>query len=175
MRFVLAFLGVLAAVGILAVACGDDDGLTLEEYLREVETTFDIFYAGSDRLQGDASAAVEQAETDEQKVVALRDLWASLDSLYRQAVSDVAGLRPPAEARDAHDRWLAVENEGSDLVNELNDRAQRATSLGELVELNGEFEGPDATDLSERSRAACDDLQSIADENDIAVDLKCEN
>ena len=173
-RKILTFLGALAVVGVVAVACRDDS-LTLEEYLREVEATFSAFYADGDRLQDGVSAAAEQAETEEEAVEALRDFWASLNNLYRDAVADVAHLHPPPQAKEAHDEWLAVESEGVDLVDELNARAQRATSVAELLELNDEFEGPVATDLSERAYAACLDLQSIADENDIGADLQCED
>lgn len=159
---------------VVSASCGGGDGgLTLEEYLQQFDALGEDFLSDVDRLVEDVRQVEEDAETQEEKADLLRNFWVRISDRYEEVVDNIGGLEPPPEAREAHSEWLAVQREATDFVGGLNDRAQRATSLDEIAELNSEFDAPIATDLSERSDAACLALQAIADDNGIDVDLEC--
>lgn len=174
LRLATLLIAVLPLGLVIISACGGGDGsLTLEEYLRRFDALGEDFLNDGDRLVEDVRQAEEDAETQEEEADILRNFWARVSDRYEEAIADMGGLEPPPEAREAHSEWLAVQREATDFVGGLNDRAQRATSLDEIAELNSEFDGPIATDLSERGDAACLGLQDIADDNGIDVDLEC--
>lgn len=130
--------------------------------------------AGVDRLAEEFEEAAEGMETEEGLVEPFRDFFNRLAALSGDFVSELESIDPPPEVEDAHNEVVAVQAEGQELLEELNERAQRVESASDMEEVGAELEGPVFTDIADRSEQACFALEAIADENGIDVDLDCE-
>jgi regulator of protease activity HflC (stomatin/prohibitin superfamily) len=172
--FAVFIAALLLALGSMAGACGDDDELTLEEYFQQMDTLAADFEDEIDRLGEEFQEAADEAETEEEVIDDFHDFSDSLTELFEDFVADVEGIDPPSEVEDAHNELAAAQREGQDLLEELNERAQRSESVSDVEDWSAEFEGPVSTAISDRTEEACFALQAIADDNDIDVDLECE-
>jgi len=105
-------------------------------------------------------------------IEATRDYFDSFDAIVRQAVNDLKGLNPPAEARAAHDEFVAG---GAEMLASLEDFSDRLAEVESPSGLAALFAEPmPALDAAQqRATDACLQLQEIADENGIEVDLEC--
>ena len=173
--FVSLFVGaLLLALSAVAGACGGDGGLTLEEYFQRIDVLGNDLDDEIDRLGEEFDEAAEKAETEEEVIEAFRDFMDRLAALFGDFVSELESIDPPSEVEDAHNEIVAVQAEGLELLEDLDERAQRAESVSDVEEVGAELEGPVFTDVSDRGEQACFALEAIADANGIDVDLECE-
>ena len=170
----LVIAALLLALGSIVAACGGNGGLTLEEYFQRLDTLGGDFDDEIDRLGEEFDEAADEAETEEEVIDDFRDFSGSMTELFADLVADIERIDPPSEVEDAHNELVAAQREGRDLLEELNERAQRAESVSDVEDWSAEFEGPVSTAISDRTEQACLALQEIADDNDIDVDLECE-
>lgn len=169
LRFLLmvsgAFSLLLAAV---AVACGGGGGaLTLEEYFQRL-----------DAAENELSAAGEQVAEpefndddvfDEAEKQALRENLDAFFAILEDFRNALADLEPPDEVAEQHTNTIARLDDFAEALRDSGDRIQELESLDELEDA---FADVDAAD--ESVTQACFDLQAVADANNIAVDLECE-
>lgn len=175
-------------IGAAFVACGGDEGkdaadatkqpateqgggeeLDLAEYLQQFEAIRSASKARFQTLREEAPSGVGQ------EVQATRDYQDSLNSATEDLLADLKPLRPPAEARDAHDELIAALTEWLALLEGVSDRLAEIESPDELEALNTEVEGDQSLSaLEDRVVTACLQVQAIADGNGIEVDLACE-
>ncbi len=163
-----AIVAIVFAAGIGVSACGgDDDGgggdeVTLEEYFERLEAASITFTEESD------AAADELGSSEE--IDSVKDAIALLPPIVEHFVNDISALNPPEEAQEAHDAAVEAGENFSEAVNGVLDELGDVESIEDL-------EGVVSTDaLDEASgafTAACEDLQTLADENNIEVDLDC--
>jgi len=163
------------AVMLLAGACGGgEEDLTLEEYFQRIDVLGDDTDDEIDRLNEEFEAAAEEAETEEEVIEAFHDFFGPLTASFEDFVAELESIDPPSEVEDAHNEAVAVQAEGLELFEDLNERAQRVESASGMEEVVAELEGPVFTDISDRNEQACFGLEAIADANGIDVDLECE-
>lgn len=167
------FVAALLALGTIGVACGGDE-LTLEEYFQQIDVLGNDAEDEIDRLVEEFEEAIEGAETEEDVIEPFRDFFDRSAALFGDVVSELESIDPPSEVEDAHNEFVAVQAEGLELLEDLDERAQRAESASDFEELSAELDGPVFTDVSDRGEQACFALEAIADENGIDVDLECE-
>ncbi len=109
--------------------------------------------------------------SEEEQLEAIRDFYFDANlAIMEGSFDEIEGLDPPAEVADAHDALLTA---GGDMVAAFEDLASqlaKAESLDDLFEL---FDGGGSEASGERFEQTCSDLQGIADENEIDVDLDC--
>ncbi len=173
--FVSLFVGaLLLALSAVAGACGGDGGLTLEEYFQRIDAIGADAEDEVDRLTEEYVEAAEEVRTEEGLIEPFRDFFNQLATLSGDFVSELEGIDPPSEVEDAHNETVAVQTEGLELFEELNERAQRVETASDMEEVGAELEGPVFAYLADRSEEACFALEAIADENGIDVDLDCE-
>ena len=169
------FVGaLLLALSAMAGACGGDGQITLEEYFQRIDVLGDNFEDDTNRLADEFEEAAQEVATEEQLIEPFRAFFDRLGALTEDFVADIESIDPPSEVEDAHNEIVAAQAEGLELLEELNERAQRVVSISDMEELSAEFEGPVFTDISDRSEQACFALEAIADDNGIDVDLECE-
>ncbi len=175
-----ALILIAAALLALVAACGGGGGggggdeLTLEEYFQRMDVLGDDLEDEIDRLGEEFEEAIEGAETEEDVIEPFRDFFDRLRARFEDFVVDLDSIDPPSEVEDAHNEIVAVQAEGLELLEDLDERAQRAESASDFEELSAELDGPVFTDVSDRGEQACFALEAIADENGIDVDLECE-
>ena len=178
--FLISFgAALLLALGVAATACGGDGALSLEEYFQRLDAIQNESDARFEALEAEEPDIDDDDVLDEEEKEALRDSFAAFPTIFREAIDKADDLDPPAEAEEAHDELVAagealVESQ-SELQEDFLARLADIESTSELEELFSElFENAEAQAASERFTAACLALQDIANANDIAVDLECE-
>ena len=151
--------------GASALACSDGgDALTLEEYFKKLDEIDDEQTRASDALDEQISALEGEADVE----VAL-DLFNQQVDLIEEFVEDVDGLDAPDEVSDVHEEALTNLREAVADFRDIVRDAEGATTLGEL------FASLEDADFSAFEAAAenCRELQQIATDSDIEVDLDC--
>ncbi len=167
----LSLLLVASLAAFWFAGCGESEedvpekSLTLNEYFQRLEQA---------RVRAEESITDDPSDGD----VTSEAFWAHT----REAMGVVDDLRqdftdipPPEEVKTAHYKFLATLEEALEFLADLTERASRAQSPGELGMLASELlEGREYQALTDRSSAACLNLQRTADERNIAVDLECQ-
>ena len=167
--FVIALIATVAAAA-LGVACNDGGGaLSLEEYFARV-----------DEAQNEVDRQFEEAFQQEEpgpdasgeEIAALgRQVVQTFSTIFGDAEGAFGDLESPAEAEDAHDALVQAIGNARTAIEGVEDDIPDALSLEELDTLLGSTELDAATSAIDE---ACTELQTIADDNSIAVDLECE-
>jgi hypothetical protein len=157
----------ILAVTVLAAACGDDDAaLTVEEYFTQVEAAGNEFAS-----RGDAADA-ELTESEDPVADAKRIIPEFADILA-DFVDVLEGITPPEEVAEAHDAAVEAGRDALDALRDASEAVADVDDLGGLVEF---FEGPAMTAFNEAGgqfEASCSDLQDVAAEQGLDVDLRC--
>lgn len=164
----LAFIAVvlLVALGAFALACGDGGGeeLTLEEYFQQLGRIKNEM----DEREGAIESRFFPAANEDPALA--REAYDEFAAIYRDWVSALRAVDPPAEAEGAHQELSAALKA---LQEPLEDRVARLAdvrSTSELENVLTEFrEQPEFDAAARRFSDACFALQKIADDNNIAV------
>jgi hypothetical protein len=166
----VAIVGLLVPLLAVSFACtGDGGAMSLDEYLTELDNI------GADAEQRTNSIEDpdigEDASLDEQKD-ALTDYFGAFRDITADVSDDLDALDPPDEAADEHDRFVASYEDLLDAIDEYEQSLEDAESLEDLsAAANATGVGDEASaDLDD----ACNDLQQLADDNSIDVDLECD-
>jgi len=179
MRVVLAIIagGLLLIAAAFGIACSDDDNgggdtLTLEDY----------FAQAAELRSGTSSAFQELAQmegpsaddSDEDIATFLHANVQGSAEILRDAESDFHALDAPEEAADAHDAFVLATGDAAGALEDYDD------ALPDSLTLEGLENAPDPffsdqvlEDAFLALEDACMDLQTVADDNGIAVDLEC--
>ena len=169
-RLITLSLGIVL-LGAIAAACGgggDGEALTLEEYFQRLDVLVDSVAESSQSLGDDASADLDPSASLEEQIEASRSFLSAFAASIATFLDDIRDIDPPAEVEDAHDAFVEAAGDfvesSEDLIGQLDDVASLA-DFGVVFAAFDELGDPEE---------ACLDLQAIADENSIAVDLNCE-
>jgi len=165
----MLILATFVAGPLLLTACGGDEQLTLDEYLQR-------FKEISETSGTQADAIIEEYETKGvgEDLQATQDYLGAYGTLARQVLKELNNLHPPTQARDAHEGYVAAHSDAMGLLEDLSDRVADLESPSSLPELLAELDGPDFDKANQRIARSCLELQEIADQNGIDVDLRCE-
>ena len=161
----------LVGFGVFAQGCGDDDGgggstLTLEQYFEQVDELDDERMVKSDELNreiidlGTDASADDAADSFQGQVDLFEDLRSQLDA-----------ISPPAEVDDAHKNFIRVLGVSKGQFEEVIEEFRNADSVEAAFEALEDSEFTPVEDIS----AACRELEQIAADNDIEVDLDCDD
>lgn len=156
---------VVAALVVLA-ACGDDDALSLDDYFAELAAAGQAYRAAGDVVEAGLDQTTDPL-TDVKRL--LPDFEPELDGF----IEKLEGMAAPEAAAAAHDRAVTAGRAAADAYDDL------LAGLEDITDLNGLmafFEGPEFTAFGaagERFSAACGALQTVADEENVDVDLNC--
>jgi hypothetical protein len=166
----LAIAALVLALGTMAVGCGDDEELSIEEYFQRAESIMDDATARLEALEDDGFEGEFAPEED--PVTSMRDFFDSTAAIIRGTVDELEDLNPPSEAEDAHADFVGAVGTQVELFDDLADSLAEAQSLFGAEELAEEF-GVESEPVSADIAQACFTLQDIADANGIDVDLGC--
>jgi len=170
MKFLWQYALVVAALivgSVLLAGCGGgEEELDLDQYFRRLEGIGDDAQTRMGMLQEEYQEVGEDIE-------ATRDYVDAIEGITKQALDDLKDLHPPAEARDAHDEFVGGASEMLAVWEDRSDQLAGVESLSELQAVLVE-DRPASDVVAERVDNACRQLQGIADENGIEVDVGCE-
>jgi hypothetical protein len=153
-------------MSLLIVACGGSDSMSLEEYLTEFAR---IGEETEDAVDAVPTPDVGSDPSVEEGKDALTDYFDEIRDVTDGARDEIEDLEPPSEAEDEHENFLEEIDELLDAINAYAERIADADTVEEFQAATSDTSDLDATNFS-----ACDDLQQLADENDIDVDLQCD-
>ena len=157
------------ALALVAIACaggGDGEEPTLEEYFTRLEVMLDDVAERTN--DEDPFAEPDESASVEEQLEAVANFVADFGEAAGDFSDDLAALRPPPEAQAAHEALADAAQDLAENLDEALDLLENETSGTTLV---------DAFALLEEGgdpEAACNGLQDVADENEIAVALNCE-
>lgn len=155
------------ACGVIVVACGGGGGgQSLEEYFQELD-------AVEEDLGAQADAAQQEFPTAFQESVATRDYLVEISSILGQALDALRGTDPPEQAQSAHSEFIDAIATNRDLWEDVAGELGDAPSPAEVAEVSERY-GPQLQAASAQLQDACLALEGIAADNDIEVDLSCE-
>jgi hypothetical protein len=160
----------MAVAAIAATGCGGDGGVTTEEYFRQVESLIGDVEQQTQVLADEWEQERATATSDEEQLGLARDFYDSLFSLIGPLRDELRDIEPPEEAEEAHDALVGVAEEFSSVWSDISGEVGAAASEAELGEILTDEE---FASVGQRFEQACFDLQRIADDNQIDVDLKC--
>lgn len=153
----------LLALGTFATACGDSDELTLKEYFQRVEEILGDSDNRAEALEGAFPGAFEEP-------AATSDFFRASATIFGEANDKMDDIDAPTEVQEAHNKFVAATVGLLDVTESIADGLADvglASEFGGLLELKQ----PEFDAANERMEAACRALQSIADDNGIAIDL----
>lgn len=163
----------LVAIGLIASACSK--GSSLQDYFEEVQAIRSTADQAGDELQSSFEADAQAAQSEEETLVLLKDFLEEVLAIGDEAAADLEAIAPPSEAEAAHGEMVVAVRDAMgafhDAVDNWDQYTQNPDSLEQL------FTG-DIAELQRAEEAACNELQALADDNDIEVegepvDLAC--
>lgn len=171
-----ALAGVVSMALVAGAACGGGGGgsaLTLEEYFQQMETIAGDLDQRSNELSDRYDQDVNNAASEEEVLKLTAQFFEDGAAATRSALDRVEKLRPPSEAKDEHEEFLAAGRAIVDLFDGIIERAKAAKSADDIQALGNDLDNPPYSDASKRADDACFALQEVADQNNIDVDLTC--
>ena len=174
----LAMLAAAALlVGLATLGCGlrnSGGGLSLEEYFQkidEVQNNNDATFATQEASQDEPSADA----TGEELAAFLRDSITSSADVLRDSAADADDIDAPDEVAGPHADIVAAVNDAVAALDDLADAVPDTLTLADLENPDAEFFNSEALNTAFDSLAtACNTLEQIAADNNITVDLACD-
>jgi ABC-type transporter Mla subunit MlaD len=166
-------LGAVAVVGLLTVvavgACGGDDNEpTLYTYFQDIQSI-------SNRANTRFAPLQEEIEKDfgseSEELAAWRDFFAADLRIVEDYLEELANVRTPDAVRDQHDQFVSSGSTLFEALSQTNTAIANVKSKVELEELLASQTLEEATSAFDD---ACRDLQGIADDRQIVVNLDCD-
>ena len=158
------------APGALAAGCGDDgggDALTLEEFFQRVDELDNDFEARNAEIEAEFEELSEEEALDQGP-----DLLGRQAELVGDFIDGLSELDPPEEASDLLEEAVSAGRNVEDTFDGLVAELEGAQSLDDLFSF---FEDPDFTAARGRFSQVCFDAEQLAADNDITIDLYCED
>ncbi len=173
MRFApLAFLALVASVTVTSgCGAGGDDGeeLTLQEYFQRLDAIYDEGHARSEALAEAAAGTPGQEDLSAEEILAhYRARYGASRDIASDFLAALRDLDPPTEATDAHNQAVGAMEAALEDYEDFLEGTSDSPSPEEAAPLLDELYA-----ALGRNKDSCLTLQTVADENDIDVDLAC--
>lgn len=165
--FLLPGALLLGLVGVAGACGGGGEALTLEEYFQRLGAANEELSQQEEEVPDPEFN--DDDVFDEQEKQSLRENVDAFISLLEDFRDVLADLDPPDEVEDEHNETLARLDDFIAAFRAAGDRVQDAQSLEDLDAAFADVNAADAP-LTQ----ACFALQAIANDNNIDVDLECE-
>jgi hypothetical protein len=176
-RFVKLALTALSAAAFagMASACGGGDGdLALGEYFERVKAIHEVGEKRFAPVTDDFSTVGDPKAAVQDRIEALRNALNGLVAANRARADDYDRLDPPSQVEEQHNELVGSISAVADLWAGLGVRAEEVDSQSDLKEFLAEFEKREFVEVLEGPGRVCVALQTVADENNVKVDLACD-
>ena len=178
LRLLAPLLVALVLAIAFAGACGGGgnggggDELSLEDYFAQLETMANELEQRGNDVESRFNADLENITSVEEAVAVLGPALVEFEQVAQDFLESLNGLNPPAEAEELHNQLTDVYQEGAGALADLGGRLDSIESEQELATLGTDVE-TQFNDLGARSDDLCFQLQNLADDRSIDVDLSC--
>lgn len=157
----------LIAASLQLSGCGsEEEELDLDRYFQRLENISGAHDARVDALREESQGVGENIEVT-------RHYFAGFNAIVRQTLNDMKDMHPPAQAQEAHNEHVAAAAELLALLEDFSDQLAGVESPSGLEAVLAQLDEPPLDTAMERAANACLQVQTIADENGIEVDLAC--
>ena len=178
----LSLLAALLFALSLALACGDDDGGSNPTGSNGDGDTLPGYFAAFQRISEDADNATKEAEEQlndadsgtplGERLSTFDAYLAERDTIVSETIDRLKGLSVPASAAGDHQDFIDGVRESVDVLNALRNDLTGITTDGQMNDRLARFDS-DIDAAVDKADAACLALQTIADTEEIAIDLAC--
>jgi hypothetical protein len=147
--------------------------LSAEDYFAQLDQVLETADAATEAAQTEVDAALAAAQDLDTEIAAIQSYLATELEVFSDAIGRLDALNPPDDLEGDHDDFLAAIMDAASAASDLQFELDGAATDEEANILVGDFEET-ILEITERSDAACSNLQAAADAAAIAVDLNCE-
>jgi len=155
-----------------ATGGGVDASPQLQAYYASIATIFDTANSASDELSTAFDEKYSAATTVEEARDTLISYLSDSSSINSKSLDDLRGVSPPDEVKDKHQAFVDAGQKLLDIAQELYGRLQDVTTEEEFNSVSDEFDTK-GSDAAQAVNTACVDLQGVADDAQIQIDLQC--
>ena len=170
----LALPVILLAVVAVAGAWKGGGALSLEEYFKRLDEIDNRSAERSDALQDQLNLISDETAQDQERIDAAQSAFPEFVSILDEFFADMDKLEPPKEVQADHEEALDAGSEASTFFDDAAADVAAAESLSELDLALSVLNSPEFTAADQRFSDACVSLQKKADDNNIDVNLECE-
>lgn len=158
---------------LLATACSS--GPSDADYFTELETITQGLDAELDTVEASFNAGLldidfESTAAEQQLVTLFQDSISTTADSFADAVGQLEQLEPPDSLRGSHEDTVAA---GQFVLQAYEERIDDLESIENLTGIDDYAISLSDTGARQRFTEACQELQVIADRDDVAVDLSC--
>ena len=174
MKSIIRFaVALIACTGLAwaASACNGGGASSLEDYFEEYEKLDNKAEDATADLQREFDASLTATSLNDEVRKDLRDYYTRQIEVRQDYADSVAKLDPPEAARAAHDASVTSYQAVLDAFNGIVDDIGQAQTIDDL---NSVFTGAELTAAIDAANKACADLQKVADDNNVNVNLECD-
>ena len=164
-------LAVAALVALVAFACNGGEQLSLEEYFQRVDK---IGEQASLRSSTRTTGPPAENASEEEIAAYARSSLAESSTIMRDVRDSFSELKPPSRVTKPHEQFVDALTTTAAAIDEVADGLPDALTVTELQTLGIVLDTPELNEASAQLDAACKQLQAIADEDEIDVDLECD-
>jgi len=159
--------------GVIFMACNGESGPPLEEYFQQIEPLFVDTADRSTAWEQQLQDKLAVAQSQEERVVVFQEGLDGMASAFSALSVQLRPIEPAEKAKDAQAEVQTTTQALLDLFQNLWDRGQAIETEDDLDRLLAELDGPEITAAEKQQAEACSNLQAVAEENDLDVDLAC--
>ena len=178
MRFRLAFVaaGLAVALAVAAIGCknGGSDTINLDDYFKqldELQNGIDASFEAQDAASQDPAADA----TGEELAAYLRENITASVEILEEGATDAADIEAPADLQDEHDALTAAIGDSAAALQDVADSVPDSLTMAELEAADVTYFSDEALSTAfDRIGETCNVLQAVAVDNDIVVDLACD-
>jgi Xaa-Pro aminopeptidase len=156
------------AVALLLAGCSQ--GMSLPDYFSELGGIRDKLDAAGEKVQQEADASMQTATDEAAQLEVFRDLLTKSVAAAKTTVSQLKDLDPPEEVKEAHEAFVTAYESMIAAMEAGVESAKAARTVDEALKA---LFSDDAVKAGNDLDSACRDLQKVADDNEVDVDLKC--
>lgn len=167
----------LGAAMLGIAACGGDDNgggdsgarkqFTLVDYFSTYE---DINKAAEEQFDSIAPDIGGSDATLDERKSALVAFLEEIRDIAREIIAEFEDIDPPDEAQALHEDSIAAGNDLIEAIDGIITEVEDFDSLSDILDFNV----PELDAANERLDAICADLQKLADDEEIDVNLGCD-
>ncbi|MBI5289605.1 MAG: hypothetical protein HY873_11600 [Chloroflexi bacterium] len=167
-------LVLVATIGLASTVAGCKGGggaLSLDEYFEKYEQLDNEAENGTADLEREYDAALTSTTLNDEVRADLQEFYTKQVDVRREYVEGISKLDPPDEAQAPHDASVSSYEAVLTAFTGIIDDIGEAETISDLETI---FGGAEITAAIEAATKACVDLQQVADDNNINVNLECE-
>lgn len=181
--FTLVLMAVsLLAIGSLAAACGGDDdddgdgnggsGTPLESYFAELISLRQTFEAQGEAMEADLEGGLADTESAEDAIEVFDDFIEDATEAAEDFRDNLDELEAPSEVESLHNELTALFDVALSALEGLASDIANLETPDDIVSVGSDVEA-EFTALSTQTEAVCFQLQGVADDNAVDVELDC--